>query len=119
MINCAILGLGRWGRSLVKAADGLERLIISRAVETDLDRARPFCAEHGIALTGDFDAILADPAIDAILLATPHSLHKPQPWRTFLTCDLIIRVRTGTSGIEFIILLSGVSCETIAGHSGS
>jgi predicted dehydrogenase len=78
MINCAILGLGRWGRSLVKAADGLERLIISRAVETDLDRARPFCAEHGIALTSDFDAVLADPAIDAILLATPHSLHKPQ-----------------------------------------
>jgi len=78
MINCAILGLGRWGRSLVNAAAGLERLKISRAVETDLDRARPFCAEHGIALTGDFDAVLADPAIDAVLLATPHSLHKPQ-----------------------------------------
>jgi predicted dehydrogenase len=43
VINCAILGLGRWGRSLVKAADGLDRLKIARAVETDLDRARSFC----------------------------------------------------------------------------
>ena len=48
MINCAIAGLGRRGRSLVNAASGLDRLKISRAVETDLDRARPFCTEHGI-----------------------------------------------------------------------
>jgi predicted dehydrogenase len=78
MTNCAIAGLGRWGRSLVNAADGLDRLRISRAVETDLDRARSFCAEHGIELGGDFEAVLADPAIDAVLLATPHSLHRTQ-----------------------------------------
>ena len=78
MINCAIAGLGRWGRSLVNAASGLDSLKISRAVETDLDRARPFCTEHGIELSGDFDAVLADPAIDAVLLATPHSLHRTQ-----------------------------------------
>jgi predicted dehydrogenase len=78
MTNCAIAGLGRWGRSLVNAADGLDRLKISRAVETDLDRARSFCAERGIELGGDFDAVLADPAIDAVLLATPHSLHRTQ-----------------------------------------
>jgi predicted dehydrogenase len=78
MINCAILGLGRWGRSLVKAADGLDRLKITHAVETDLDRAWPFCAGHGIELSYDFGAVLADPTIGAVLLATPHSLHKPQ-----------------------------------------
>jgi predicted dehydrogenase len=78
MINCVIVGLGRWGRSLVNAAAGLERLRISRAVETDLDRAGDFCAERSIALGGDFGAALTDPAIDAVLLATPHSLHKEQ-----------------------------------------
>jgi predicted dehydrogenase len=78
MINCAIAGLGRWGRSLVNAAEGLDQLKVSRAVETDLDRARTFCAEHGIELSGDFDSILADPAIDAVLLATPHTLHREQ-----------------------------------------
>jgi predicted dehydrogenase len=78
MIRCAIAGLGRWGRTLVEAAHGGPRLKIVRAVETDLDPARDFCAGRGIDLTGDFDAVLDDPAIDAILLATPHSLHKAQ-----------------------------------------
>ena len=78
MINCAIVGLGRWGRALVEAAKSSSRMKITRAVEADLDAARKFCDERGIALTGDFNAILADPAIGAILMATPHSLHRSQ-----------------------------------------
>jgi predicted dehydrogenase len=78
MINCAIVGLGRWGRALVEAAKSSSRLKITRAVEADLDAAQSFCDEREIALTGDFAAVLADPAIGAILLATPHSLHRAQ-----------------------------------------
>jgi predicted dehydrogenase len=78
MINCAIVGLGRWGRALVEATKSSPRLKITRAVEADLYSARNFCDERGIALTGDFSAILADPAIGAILLATPHSQHRSQ-----------------------------------------
>jgi len=78
MINCAIVGLGRWGRALVEAAKSSARLKITRAVEADLESAQSFCDERNIALTGDFGAILADPAIGAILLATPHSLHRSQ-----------------------------------------
>jgi predicted dehydrogenase len=78
MINCAIVGLGRWGRALAEAAKSSSRLKITRAVEADLNAARSFCDERGIALTGDFAAMLADPAIGAILLATPHSLHRAQ-----------------------------------------
>jgi predicted dehydrogenase len=78
MIRAAIVGLGRWGRQLVGAASGHGRLKIVRAVEPDVDRARGFCAEHHLKLTGSLDAVLADAAIDAVLLATPHSLHLPQ-----------------------------------------
>jgi predicted dehydrogenase len=78
MINCAIVGLGRWGRNLVEAAQGNARLKVSRAVETDIERARGFCAEHRLDLTDHLDAVLADRAIDAVLLATPHSLHLGQ-----------------------------------------
>ena len=78
MISCAIVGLGRWGRNLVGASRGHSRLKLTRAVETDVERARSFCAEHDLELTADFDAVLADRAIDAVLLATPHSLHLPQ-----------------------------------------
>jgi len=78
MINCAIAGLGRWGRALVDAARHVPRLRIIRAVETDLDGARDFCSERRIALTNNFASVLEDTSIDAILLATPHSLHKDQ-----------------------------------------
>lgn len=78
MIDAAIVGLGRWGRNLVAAARGHARLNIVRAVEPDLDRARDFCAEQDLDLTDDFDAVLADDAIRAVLLATPHSLHPVQ-----------------------------------------
>jgi predicted dehydrogenase len=37
-----------------------------------------FCAEHSIALANDLDALLADPAVDAIVFVTPHSQHGPQ-----------------------------------------
>jgi predicted dehydrogenase len=77
-IRAAIVGLGRWGRQLAGAATGHARLKIVRAVEPDVDRARGFCAEHGLELTDTLDAVLADSSIDAILLATPHSLHPAQ-----------------------------------------
>src|ERR1700710_2741415 len=77
-IRAAIGGLGRWGRQLAGAVSGQARLRIVRAVEPDVDRARGFCAEHGLELTGSLDAVLADPSIGAVLLATPHSLHPAQ-----------------------------------------
>src|SRR6185436_8001949 len=40
--------------------------------------AEAFCAEHGLALKDSLDEILADPAIDAVVFATPHSEHGPQ-----------------------------------------
>jgi predicted dehydrogenase len=77
-IRAAIVGLGRWGRNLVEASSGHERLRIVRAVEPELERVRSFCAEHHLELTGNLHAMLADPSIDAVLLATPHSLHPAQ-----------------------------------------
>jgi predicted dehydrogenase len=78
MIHAAIVGLGRWGRSLVEASIGHQRLRIVRGVEPDIDGAEGFCAEHRLDLTDNLDAVLADRAIDAVLLATPHSLHPAQ-----------------------------------------
>jgi predicted dehydrogenase len=78
MISTAIVGLGRWGRNLVKASLGHHRLKVVRAVEPDIKAAKDFCAEHRLELIGNLDAILADGSIDAVLLATPHSLHPAQ-----------------------------------------
>jgi predicted dehydrogenase len=78
MIRAAIVGLGRWGRSLVEASLRHGRLKIVRAVEPDIDGARGFCAAHHLDLADNLDAVLADSTVDAVLLATPHSLHPAQ-----------------------------------------
>jgi predicted dehydrogenase len=78
MISAAIVGLGRWGRNLVEASRGHARLKIVRAVEPDIKAAQDFCDQHHLALTDDLETALADGAIGAVLLATPHSLHPAQ-----------------------------------------
>jgi predicted dehydrogenase len=78
MINAAMIGLGRWGRTLVEASAGHARLNIIRAVEPAMDGARDFCAHHKLDLTDAIEPVLADSGIDAVLLATPHSLHPAQ-----------------------------------------
>ncbi|WP_338694932.1 MULTISPECIES: Gfo/Idh/MocA family oxidoreductase [unclassified Bradyrhizobium] len=78
MINCAIVGLGRWGRALVEAAQNEPRLRITSAVEPDITGAADFCAAHGLSAATSLEAVLAAPEIDAVLLATPHSLHRSQ-----------------------------------------
>ena len=49
-----------------------------RAVEPDLETARAICAEKGVALSADYADALADPAVEAVVLATPHALHGEQ-----------------------------------------
>ena len=79
MIRAAIVGLGRWGRSLVTSVTGKsDDLRFTRAYTRTRAGAEDFCREKGIALAGSFEAILRDPDIDAVVLATPHSQHEMQ-----------------------------------------
>lgn len=76
MIGAAIVGLGRWGRTLVGAVQGKSTAIRFTAGHTRTrSNAEAFCAEHGIALKDSLDEVLADPNIDAVVFATPHSEH--------------------------------------------
>ena len=79
MINAAIVGLGRWGQTLVAAVQGKsDRLRFATAVTRDPARTRDFLDRHGLAPVATLDAALADPGIDAVVLATPHSQHADQ-----------------------------------------
>ena len=81
MIRAAIAGLGWWGKHMVRRMQGSEALAIVKAVETSGTHAG-FAAEHGLALTTNWDDVLADPDIDAMILCTPHSLHTQQVLNT-------------------------------------
>ena len=79
MIRAAIIGIGTWGRNLVSSVQGTSEHIrfVAGATRTP-DKARQWCEQNGIRLLESFEAALKDRAIDAVVLATPHSLHCEQ-----------------------------------------
>jgi predicted dehydrogenase len=79
MIAAAIVGLGRWGQTLVEAVQGKsDRLRFTCAVSRDPSELRDYAAKQGLDLVGSLEPVLADSDIDAVILATPHSLHCQQ-----------------------------------------
>jgi predicted dehydrogenase len=79
MIRAGIVGLGWWGRTLVESAAGSDVIrFTGGATRTLSPEVTAFAAAHGLRLAESYDALLADPQIDAVVLATPHSLHAAQ-----------------------------------------
>lgn len=79
MINLAIIGLGRWSRVLVDAVqDRSETVRFTHGVARTPANAEAYALAKGIALAPSLDAVLADPAVDGVVLATPHSQHEAQ-----------------------------------------
>jgi len=79
MIAAAIVGLGRWGRGFCESVQGKSaRLRFVHAADSAPEAARDLAARHGFRLSPDFSEALADPEVQALVLATPHSLHRDQ-----------------------------------------
>lgn len=79
MLNTAIVGLGWWGKTLVKAARDFGAPIhFVRGVTLEPETVRDFAAEHKLPIGTSYEEVLADPQIEAVILATPHSKHRAQ-----------------------------------------
>jgi len=80
VIRAAQIGLGWWGKTLVESVQGSSDVIqfVAAASRTPSDDYKDICAQHQLTLHPTYEAALADPQVDAVVLATPHSLHSPQ-----------------------------------------
>jgi predicted dehydrogenase len=79
MIDAAVIGLGRWGKNIVETVqDKSKRLRIIRGVSKEPELVRDFATAKGFELLTDFEAAVADSRVQAVFLATPHSLHVDQ-----------------------------------------
>jgi len=76
MLRTAICGAGNWGRRLIESVQGKSGKIgFVTAVTRDPASQRSLADRFSLALTASYADVLADPAIDAVVLATPHSQH--------------------------------------------
>jgi len=78
MLNAAVIGLGWWGKILTQTLAPSDKITVVKLLDVDAEGGAAFAAEHGIDFTTDFAAVLADDNVDAVILATPHSLHEEQ-----------------------------------------
>ncbi|MDD9878069.1 MAG: Gfo/Idh/MocA family oxidoreductase [Magnetovibrio sp.] len=78
-VRAGIAGLGRWGQVLVNSVRGKsDAITITAGCTGRRARAEAFCNDAGIELRDGLDDLLADPDLDAVILATPHGQHAEQ-----------------------------------------
>jgi predicted dehydrogenase len=76
MLNVAVCGLGWWGRIIVPLIKTSAKLEVACVVDPD-PKAAAFAAEHKVPLRSFADT-LRDPAVQGVVLCTPHTLHTEQ-----------------------------------------
>jgi predicted dehydrogenase len=76
MLRAAICGAGHWGTRLIESVQGKSNKIgfVAAVTRNPADK-RALAERFGLTLTARFTDVLADRAIDAVILATPHSQH--------------------------------------------
>jgi len=77
-VRVAMIGLGWWGRKMAAVVQtAREDIEIVCAVEPNPD-GENFAGSNGFQWHAEDRAALADPRVEAVVLATPHSLHAEQ-----------------------------------------
>ncbi len=77
-LRWGILSTAAAARPIVRAARAVEGVEVVAVASRDAARAEAFAAEHAIPRAhGSYDALLADPEVDAVYVPLPNALHVP------------------------------------------
>ncbi len=75
-VRLGILGAAKIARLFVDAVRPSSKIVVAAVAAREEARARAFAHELGIpGVHGSYDALLADPAIDAVYVPLPNNLH--------------------------------------------
>jgi predicted dehydrogenase len=75
-LRVAVVGYGYWGPNLVRNVVERPELELAALCERDPRQATAFQARvPGVPVTPDLDVVLADPTVDAVIVATPPKTH--------------------------------------------
>src|SRR3954467_3956874 len=73
----AVIGLGWWGRVIVPLAKSSTKLRVVAVADPD-PAAAEFATQQSVPLGKSYEDILKDPAVQGVVLCTPHTLHTDQ-----------------------------------------
>ena len=75
-IGLGSIGLGFWGGILAEAVAASGRGAIVSCFARSKEQRGAFSSRFGCKAVSSLDELLADPAVDGVLIATPHSSHR-------------------------------------------
>ncbi|WP_127818133.1 Gfo/Idh/MocA family protein [Microbacterium sp. CPCC 204701] len=82
MIRLATIGTSAIVRTFLGVVRGVDGIVPAVAYSRDLDRARAFAADNGVAeASADLHALLSSGEVDAVYIASPNALHHAQALR--------------------------------------
>src|SRR5712691_5835221 len=76
-LRVACIGMGWWSDVLADAITRSGKLDIVACYTRSEDKRQKFAAKYGCRAAPSYEAILADPAIEAIINTTPNDAHLP------------------------------------------
>jgi D-xylose 1-dehydrogenase (NADP+, D-xylono-1,5-lactone-forming) len=75
-LRIGVLGAAKIARAFIAAVAPSQRVVVTTVASRDLAKARAFAADTGLPRAlGSYEALLADPEIDAIYNPLPNSMH--------------------------------------------
>ncbi len=75
-IGLAVVGAGYWGPNLVRNAQATGDLRLEWLCDLDVERAKAVLGRYStVRGTASYEEVLADPAVDAVAIATPATTH--------------------------------------------
>jgi len=78
VLRVAVVGLGYWGPNLVRVLHEIPEVEVVYACDLEPERLKKIGDRYpAVSLTTDYDQILADDSVDAVLIATKVSTHHP------------------------------------------
>lgn len=78
-MRVAVAGLGWWGKQIISCLDKSPRFEVLYGVDpVPPAGALEFLSDYKVRHAAELDAVLADPAVEGVILATPHQMHEDQ-----------------------------------------
>lgn len=74
-VGIGIVGLGWWGRALAESTNAADGVEVAAGFARSADTRAAFAADYDCKAPGSLEELLADPDVEGILVATPHSTH--------------------------------------------
>jgi predicted dehydrogenase len=76
MLNLAVVGYGYWGPNLIRNFQAIESCRVAVCCDTDIVRLDSVKSKYPtVAVTADYGRVLQNPALDAVVIATPIGTH--------------------------------------------